>query len=95
VTTGTTAIVIISSKMSNNNNYPDTFMSFAVSGSSTISAADARAALHKSGNWGGGTRTACVVVDNLTPGSNTFTAKYRVASDTGTFSDRTITVLAI
>lgn len=95
VTTGTTAIVIISSKMSNNNNYPDTFMGFAVSGASSISAADARAALHKSGNWGGGTRTACVVVDNLTPGSNTFTAKYRVASDTGTFADRTITVLAI
>lgn len=95
VTTGTTAIVIVSAKMSNNNNYPDTFMGFAVSGASTVSASDANAAVHKSGNWGGGSRTACIVLTGLTPGSNTFTAKYRVASDTGTFSDRTITVLSI
>lgn len=67
-------------------------MGFALSGANTVAAADAVQATN--GSTSNGTAmTAAVLVTGLTPGSTTFTAKYRVNGGTGTFYERRITVL--
>lgn len=105
LTTGTSAIVSVSCIASNNQANANaesgvTYMGFAVSGASTVTAADARAGfgpqIHTSHSQN---RSGTFLVTGLTAGSNTFTAKYRVggalATGTGTFSNRHITVLAL
>lgn len=105
LTTGTKAIITISCIAINNVANANaesgvTAMSFAVSGASTISASDTRSAqgpqIHTSHY---NTRSATIYLDTLTAGSNTFTAKYRVAGSlatgTGTFYYRHMTVTAI
>jgi len=83
-------------------------MSFAVSGANTIAVND-QYALHMAGTWQStaGTPTAKLSVSNmasrqslvtgLTPGSTTFTAKYRsfTSGENCTFQLRNITVVAI
>jgi hypothetical protein len=70
-------------------------MAYDVSGATAIAAADNR------GIGVAGTAGTVVVTSgvsfhtDLTPGSNTFTAKYRVASGTGTFQSRRIAVLPL
>lgn len=73
-----------------------TSMSFAISGASTVAA----------GTWGAlvqrlttataqGSSSWSVLVTGLTPGSTTFTAKYRVSAGTGTFVERYISVIPL
>jgi hypothetical protein len=69
------------------------FMSFAVSGASTQAATDARA-LAVAGN-DIVRASATSLVCGLTPGSNTFTAQYRVSAGTATFSNRDIVVIPL
>jgi hypothetical protein len=92
VTTGAKALVIVKCGYFNSGGN-QTFMSFAVSGATTLAAADARAISIQSASqhhWG-----AAFLLTALTPGSNTFTAKYRVAAGTGTWADRDLIVIPL
>jgi hypothetical protein len=92
--TGTRAMVFVRCAMENSGANNGTFMSFEVSGASTFAASDtfgiefnglSAAARER--------RTGMFMFNNLTPGSNVFTAKYRVLAGTGTWLARQITVL--
>jgi hypothetical protein len=91
VNTGVSALVLLYSNF-NNSGLNNTWVSFQVSGASTIAAADNSALMR---NQTGGERFgAPFYLDNvLTPGSNTFTIRYRVTAGTGTFSVRRIGVI--
>jgi hypothetical protein len=68
-------------------------MGYAVSGANSLAAADNRG-VHVFG--GAGVNVGCSdvsLLQSLTPGSTTFTAKYRVSSGTGTISARRILVM--
>jgi hypothetical protein len=97
LTTGDSAIVIISAQHSINVDYAEIISSHAVSGATTIAASDnysitTNETLSNSVHacnvmlWGTG---------DLTPGTNTFTMKYRVgtAGNIGSFSKREIIVI--
>lgn len=95
LTTGTRALVTVSGLVQNDPSV-SAFMGFAVSGATTIAAADTKA-LVVGGNFDGrvtvgASRTFLVT---LTAGSNVFTAKYRMSGGTGTYSNRDIIVQAI
>lgn len=105
VNTGTSAIVILSAAIDNTNEKAWAAMSCAVSGASTIAAADANAFAHRQLEHSGTITAAgqeivqasfAYVENGLTPGSNTFTAKYRaITAGTATFQRRAITVIPI
>lgn len=97
VTTGAKALVIVTMDSFNGTANVSNYMGYAVSGATTIAAALANAARS---NTGAGvtveqTWSAVLPTAALTPGSNTFTAKYAVAGGTGTFQNRTITVIPL
>lgn len=94
IETGTAAEVTLYTQCSVNTATQFVVMGFAVSGASTIAAADNRA-IGKSdtGNvYKGG---ATFLVEGLTPGANVFTCKYRVTGGTGSWNDRRITAKAV
>ena len=94
LTTGTKALVIISTYIQNAVSNRDTYASWEVSGASTVAAADSWGMLvwaNASGIQISASRVH--LITGLTPGSNTFTMKYRVSAGTGAFSQRHITVL--
>jgi len=94
VTTGTKALVIITGTITTYNNHQG-WMSYAVSGSTTISAADTTAFSIRA-NTSFESQTSFANVVTLTAGSNTFTAKYRVDSGSAvvpTFKNRSIFVI--
>jgi len=94
VATGTMALVSIFCNLTNSiggGNPNRTWMSFAVSGATTIAADDCRSVNHASSSgmrWG-----STFLRDALTPGNNTFTLQYRTSTGTGTFSVRRIAVV--
>ena len=92
VTTGAYCFVIVTAQMENNTADFQTYMSWAISGATTRSASDA-VAVGKDGTPAGNfcRLTNFDLINNLTPGTNTFTAKYRVGGGTGTFAERRIT----
>jgi len=97
VTTGTSVFVVMCCGSTNTLSAGDTsFMSFSVSGATTIAASDANSAQC---NGGGNEFGNCVflgtLVTGLTPGSNTFTAKYRVDASTWSFYYRHLTVFVL
>lgn len=96
VTTGTRALVWFSCQMGNSGTNAVTQAAVAVSGATTL-AADNTKDLYIDGLGGGQAIRAGIVelFTGLTPGSNTFTLKYRVGSGTGTFYDRAIGVIAL
>jgi len=90
VTTGTMAMVWIYCNQYNTSGTA-AWMTFEVSGDSAITANDATAVQLQGTD--GDRCGAGILVDTLTGGTNTFTAKYRVStSGTGYFSQRRITV---
>jgi hypothetical protein len=92
-TTGPAALVVVHGALENSG-AASSRMSYAVSGATAIAEADNRGI----GVYGAGAGviTSGVVLDtNLTPGSNTFTAKYRVGAGTGTFLSRRIIVFPL
>lgn len=92
--TGTMALVSIYANWTNSiggggNNR--TWMSYAVSGATTIAADDSYSINHSSSagmRWG-----STFLVTGLNPGTNTFALKYRTTTGTGTFSQRRIAVI--
>lgn len=70
-------------------------MSFAVSGATTLAASDANGRIVTTNNAGFGFNTSAWALIPITPGSNTYTAKYKVASATScVFHNRRIYVFA-
>jgi hypothetical protein len=93
LTTGTKVLVIISGLI-NNNSGEGSFMGFAVSGASNISATTAKClSLKVSANGNVPLQASLVTLQTVTAGSNTFTAKYASGANTCTFSNREITVI--
>lgn len=92
VETGPNALVIVRASIENNG-AGSARMGYDISGAHTQAAADNRGIHIFSGaniNIGASDVT---LMTTLTPGTSTFTAKYRVSSGTGTFDDRRITVM--
>jgi len=96
LTTGTRAYVILTTYTFNNTANSTSSMGFAVSGATTIAAADTSSILFR-GNIGGGQdiQVSAVYEVTLTAGSNVSTTKYKVSGNTGTFANRGITVIAV
>ena len=91
VTTGTTVLVYIYSWIDNDTAGQFSLVSYAVSGDSTVAAND---------NWSLALRgtddiaaSAAFLETSLTPGSNTFTLKYKAGANTATFQRRRIIVV--
>ena len=94
VDTGPAALVVVHGAMENTGTGASR-MAYDVSGASTIAAADNRG-VGVYGVAGAGVITSGVVLHtDLTPGTNTFTAKYRAATGTGTFLSRRIVVFPL
>lgn len=91
VTTGANALVVVSSSLANSGT-GSVRAAYEVTGSSAIAAADNRGV----GAIGSGVTVLAgntVWHGDLTPGSNTFTMKYRVSASTGTYGSRRIFVI--
>jgi len=70
------------------------YMGYAISGATTLAADDTRAFSYLSATGTQTHRASMILLHTgLTAGSNTFTAKYRVDSGTGTFADRRLFVI--
>jgi hypothetical protein len=93
VTTGVLAFVFVSCQMTNNTGTIGSFMSFTVSGATTVAATDGSSLVHYPTTAGLPMQATRAVSQGLTAGSNTFTAKYRAAANTGTFSQRGLAVI--
>lgn len=88
-TTGPKALVVIYCNL-NNSGANRTWMSYQVSGATTVAADDTFSINHSSTS---GMRWGATFLQALTAGSNTFTLRYRVTAGTGTFSVRRIAVI--
>lgn len=99
VETGTKALIVVSCLQQAQSTACIGYMSFAISGDTTLAAGNARAATTANSSGVGWIETAQLQVyyTSLTAGDNTFTAKYATSNNgTGvTFSSRTITVWGI
>lgn len=93
VTTGTSARVSFGAQMSATNAAAAVYMAVAVSGATTIAAADADCVWFQV-DTGYFPRVMCrtYLVTGLTPGSNTFTCKYKSPTVNGSFSNRYLLV---
>lgn len=99
LTTGAKALVFYASNLGNDTLSAQTWFSVAVSGATTIAANDdwgvicdglaaSVAGLDNTMRW-----SATYLFDTLTPGTNTFTMKYRVGSNTGRYANRHLMVI--
>lgn len=95
VATGVLALVFWSANTTNSVAQEASLMSVAVSGATTIAGSDGYA-LCVRGPISPQTQSACQFrAFALTPGNNTFTAKYRANGGTATFTERRMTVIAL
>lgn len=94
-TTGTSALVTLGAYVQT----PSTeavYMSFAVSGPSSIGASDTRSFTMYNGAGTLSVQASSIVyLTTLTSGTNTFTAKYRTTGGTATFATRVMLVQAL
>jgi hypothetical protein len=94
ITTGTKALVLLCSNLANSSASSGTRMAFAISGATTVAAADEYGINWAAGNAGDTVKYGgSFYVTGLTAGSNVFTAKFKVSAGTGTFNSRFITVI--
>lgn len=94
VTTGTSALVIISSFINNDTVNTLTFAGVAVSGATTRAADDTSAMQNEVSAGFQGARVSVIhLFTGLTAGSNTFTMKYRVGGGTGRYRNRHLVVI--
>lgn len=92
------ALVIVSCGTFVGTNGAQTYMSFAVSGANTASAADSKAVAFGIPTVGAGmflSASRIITLTGLSSGSTTFKAKYRTTAGTGTFSNRDIAVVPL
>jgi len=90
--TGTAALVIVTAEVDTTGAGIVPRMGFAISGATTVAATDVWGIKVDAGAAALLQLSFTVLVQNLTPGTNIFTAKYRVVSGTGTFLNRGLTV---
>lgn len=98
VTTGSKALVLWTASLIHNTVGARALMSFAMSGSSSIAADDNHSLTVKSQDTASSVdlrATGFRMINTLTAGSNTFTAKYRTTSGTATFDDRYLFVMPL
>jgi hypothetical protein len=97
VAAGTQAIVAYASYMSNSVASGGGYMSYAVTGSSSIAATTSNAIRQMAGTAAAIERWSAVTFEpGLTSGSNTFTSKYTTTTGgTASFSDREMTVIPL
>jgi hypothetical protein len=97
VTTAEKALVIVSAFFDTTAASRDAFMSYAVSGATTIAVTDTVAArlLSSAGGRTFGRMTRVSLLTSLTPGSNTFTAKYKAAGGSVSFDSRDLIVIPL
>jgi hypothetical protein len=96
VTTGTQALVIVSSRLTVDTAGQTAYAMYAVSGATTIAGDDNGSLQHTPSNGGYNMRASAVYVESsLTGGSNTFTVQYRVTGGTGTWSARRLVVMGM
>lgn len=94
VTTGVNAIVLLSGALQNNTTN-SVRMAYDISGVTTRASADNRG-IGAFGVASAGVNAGIAVLEQgLTPGVNTFTATYRVAGGTGTFTSRRLQVIPL
>jgi hypothetical protein len=95
-TTGTSALVSHFASITNDTTGTRSYASYAISGSTTLSAQDTWALIHDV-SGGGRTQKSGLMFKHtgLTAGSNTFTQQFKVAANTGTFLTRGITVIPL
>jgi hypothetical protein len=91
LTTGTKALVIVTSAANTGSTTARVFSSYKVSGATTIASSDTIAQYVVGGNPQ--RNSSASRLTTLNAGSNTFTMEYRVTSSTGTFLDRQIIVI--
>lgn len=93
VETGTRALVFLSGSLRNDTANQSAYMSYSVSGGTSVDPSDSNAlqmsglAATQSGQVG-----MVDLADGLTPGINTFTAKYRAGANNANFKNRFIGV---
>ena len=98
VTTGTRAIVAVTCDAWNSTLSAYSWMSYAVSGASTVSASDSIGMGIRSATADAATGSRCSYIDmntSLTGGSNVFTAKYRATTANGKFGNRALLVIPL
>lgn len=96
LTTTTNAIVFWQATIKNDTANSTNFVSVAVSGATTIAAADTNNSYYQSLSTGTGQYipvSNVFLFNTLTAGSNTFTMKYKVSGGTATVDSRQITVV--
>lgn len=93
--TGPLALVAVQAMMSNSTNGASTRMSFDVGGATSSSAVDDRGTLLQHEGTGREARFCTLELQTLTSGNNTFTAKYRVSSGTGSYQARTLVLIPL
>jgi hypothetical protein len=96
LTTGTKALVIVTSYVNASGTFNSAFVGFAVSGATTIASADATALnINVDNSMGIRIRASMASLVTLTAGSNTFTLKYKITNSgtNATFADRNIFVM--
>lgn len=94
VTTGSRALVLVSSYLFNTNINSATFVSYDISGATTRAALTGTSITLDGQPASQAMRMGTSNYETiLTPGVNTFTMKYAVGSGTGTFADRNLVVI--
>ena len=95
--TGTSAIVDINSTLYNSTASAYTFVSFAVTGATTLAGSEANCYYYSavSGTPADQHTGRRLIITGLTAGTNTFTMKYKVNVGTGQFNRRTLIVQGI
>lgn len=96
LTTGTQAIAFVSCRLQNQTAGSQALSGCAVSGATTVAGNDNDCVRTLSDAINSMIRaSACIYYAALTSGSNTFTQKYRVTANAGTFGERSLTVMGL
>lgn len=94
--TGTAALVHVVGELANSNAGSTTYLAFSVSGATTVASANERSINYESSAADDRAQFgATILVDTLTPGTNTFTLEAKVSSGTGSLDDVRIAVQAL
>lgn len=89
------ALIILSASLLVGTAAAYTFMSFAASGANTIAASDTQSLFLGNNGVPQDAFSWAKLLTGLTPGSTTFTLKYRVTGGTGSWGDRNLALLTL
>lgn len=96
LTANTSVLVLVSCETTKTTTGGTSYMSFALSGANTLAASDTNCTAVSSSLAGGVySLSGSMIITGLTPGSTTFTAKYKSDSGTFGFANRRIVVIPL